>query len=201
MLNSCTSGIRSQTNSQTSTPISPSPLILKINPTTEMGWLFSLHPFFFPLPNEKGAGLGLANENETSLYPFVVVEFDTYGNKYYDPCYDYDVDCDHVAIDINSVVSMDYVKWYSGVKEARTNYDSINYDSASTNLTVTFTNFYDDGSPFENNLSYAIDLRKLCLNGLQLVSQLQQEHPLRYIHFTHGISIPTCNLLITSQCI
>lgn len=79
---------------------------------------FFLAPIDFPLPDMASGGLGLTNDNETSLYPFVAVEFDTYQNKYWDPPYYHqNNNGDHVGIDINFMVFENYMEWYSGVKE------------------------------------------------------------------------------------
>ncbi|XP_012072784.2 alpha-methyl-mannoside-specific lectin-like [Jatropha curcas] len=101
-----------------------------------------------------GGGLGLARENQTSKYPFLAVEFDTFLNSW-DPPYR-----QHVGIDINSVNSKTTTdwSWYKGIEDGQKVFASIAYDSTLKRLTVSFTAF----SYYQfigKNLIYDVDLR------------------------------------------
>ncbi|EEF44096.1 kinase, putative [Ricinus communis] len=123
------------------------------------GMAFFLAPTDFPFPDMAGGGFGLSKDNETSAYPFVAVEFDTYGNKGWDPPFD-SGNGEHVGIDINLTVSKNHTKWYTDIEDGRRNDASISYDSSSKVLSVTFTSFNSSSNEmFEQNLSYQVDLR------------------------------------------
>ncbi|KDP37605.1 hypothetical protein JCGZ_06948 [Jatropha curcas] len=102
-----------------------------------------------------GGGLGLAIENQTSKYPFLAVEFDTFRNSW-DPS-----SRQHVGIDINSVnsnITTDW-SWSKGMEDGQKVNASITYDSTLKRLTVSFTAFSNNDELIEQNLIYDVDLR------------------------------------------
>ncbi|KDP35962.1 hypothetical protein JCGZ_09934 [Jatropha curcas] len=113
---------------------------------------FFLSPVHFPLDNFAGGGLALARENQTSKYPFLAVEFDTFPNIW-DPPYQ------HVGIDINSVRSNITTAWLSNIQDGKKVFASVRYESTLKRLTVTFTGFGSSNNVIEQNLSYDVDLR------------------------------------------
>ncbi|KAH0634649.1 hypothetical protein KY290_038114 [Solanum tuberosum] len=107
-----------------------------------------------------GGGLGLANyysrQNTSRNQSFVAVEFDTFKNIDDPPG-------DHVGIDINYMVSIVNVTWFSNIPNGTRTDAWITYNSTSKNLSVVFTGF----QPQENTtvtvlqtLSYNLDLRE-----------------------------------------
>ncbi|KAJ9705536.1 hypothetical protein PVL29_003538 [Vitis rotundifolia] len=105
-----------------------------------------------------GGTLGLANENnETKLAPvkFIAVEFDTYRNPTRgDPA------GDHVGIDINSMISVETVKWSSNITGGKKNHVSISYTSSSHNLSVVLITEVTNSTNTTQSLSYKVDLRE-----------------------------------------
>lgn len=85
---------------------------------------------------------------------FVAVEFDTFRND------EFDLDSvgEHVGININNMKSEISTPWYCTITENRTYSASINYDSSTQNLSVTFTGFNYDNTPVRQNLSLVINL-------------------------------------------
>ncbi|OAY45261.1 L-type lectin-domain containing receptor kinase IX.1 [Manihot esculenta] len=115
------------------------------------GLAFFIAPMQFPVGNMAGGGLGLVRGNQTSKYPFLAIEFDSYSNSW-DPPYQ------HVGIDINSVVSNATSAWISNIEYGEKIYVSIRYDSLSKSLSVTFTGF-SSNNEIEQHLDYNVDLR------------------------------------------
>ncbi|KAH0634650.1 hypothetical protein KY290_038115 [Solanum tuberosum] len=125
------------------------------------GLAFFLAPAGSRIPDKKsaaGGGLGLAidsRQNTSKNHPFVAVEFDTFKN-YYDP------PGDHVGVNINSMVSVVNVTWFSSIPNGKRTDAWITYNSTSKNLSVVFTGFQPQGNTtvtFLQTLSYNIDLR------------------------------------------
>jgi serine/threonine protein kinase len=110
-------------------------------------------------PNSAGGFLGLFNgtNNQSSAFPLVYVEFDTFTNPEWDPL---DVKS-HVGINNNSLVSSNYTSWNATSHNQDIGRVLIFYDSARRNLSVSWT--YDlTSDPLENSsLSYIIDLSKV----------------------------------------
>ncbi|XP_042753999.1 L-type lectin-domain containing receptor kinase IX.2 [Lactuca sativa] len=107
------------------------------------------------LENYYGGGdIGLPFNSTTNLstVPFVAVEFDTYYNPSWDA-----TPLDHVGININNLSSVRYGYWWSNITYGKECRASINYDSVSKNLSVSYTNSRDD----IDELYYAIDLREV----------------------------------------
>ncbi|KAI3755397.1 hypothetical protein L1987_55194 [Smallanthus sonchifolius] len=96
-----------------------------------------------------------------TTYPFVAVEFDTYGQDDWDPKYpgtNVSID-DHLGININSTTSVAYRKWISNITNGEECRALIKYDADSKNLSVSFTNFKNNSSVWEAWLHHTIDLR------------------------------------------
>ncbi|KAI3755387.1 hypothetical protein L1987_55184 [Smallanthus sonchifolius] len=92
---------------------------------------------------------------------YVAVEFDTFGGNEWDPRYpgtNVTID-DHVGININSVTSVAYRKWYSNITYGKHCRALINYYANSKNLSVSFTSFQNNLPVWETGLNYTIDLR------------------------------------------
>ncbi|KAI3755362.1 hypothetical protein L1987_55159 [Smallanthus sonchifolius] len=91
-------------------------------------------------------GLPLNSTTNSNIYPFVAVEFDTFGSNDWDPK-DPDTDKfidEHVGININSITSVAYKKW--GRADSKT-------------LSVSFTSFQNNSTVWETRLNHTIDLR------------------------------------------
>ena len=112
----------------------------------------------FPLPVPvRGGGIGLvspgqlADSNYTNEHPFVAVEFDTFGNDW-DPPYD------HVGIDVKDIRTAYTTQWFSSRDER--GYDAvITYNSASNNLSVTFTGYKDNITKINQHLSSQVNMK------------------------------------------
>ncbi|KAJ4836298.1 hypothetical protein Tsubulata_008033 [Turnera subulata] len=108
-------------------------------------------------PNSAGGFLGLFNTTtrDSSQNHIVMVEFDTFPNPEWDPA------VEHVGININSVASSVYTPWNASLHSGDTADAWITYDSASKNLSVSWT-FQKTLSPLEKtSLSYVIDLKAI----------------------------------------
>ncbi|KAK7842799.1 l-type lectin-domain containing receptor kinase ix.1 [Quercus suber] len=125
------------------------------------GIMFFLSTPNFPAPKPTdGAGLGLLSRRQMgqpsflAANKFVAVEFDTFRNE------EFDLDSvgEHVGININNMKSEISTPWYCTITENRTYSASINYDSSTQNLSVTFTGFNYDNTPIQQNLSLVINL-------------------------------------------
>ncbi|KAI3671751.1 hypothetical protein L1987_87131 [Smallanthus sonchifolius] len=106
-------------------------------------------------------GLPFNFTTDTSVYPFVAVEFDSYGANSWDPK---DLDTgnfidDHVGININSITSSVSRKWFTNMTYGEEYGALINYHSDSKNLSVSFTSFKNNSLVWETRLDYTIDLR------------------------------------------
>ncbi|KAJ0773560.1 putative protein kinase RLK-Pelle-L-LEC family [Helianthus annuus] len=124
---------------------------------------------FFLAPNNsvmkagEAIGLPVIYKSNTSTYPFVAVEFDTYGGNVWDPVdpnSSRPID-EHVGIDISSLNSVAYRKWNNNITLGKECRALINYHADSKNLSVSFTNFKNNSPVWETGLSYTIDLRKV----------------------------------------
>ncbi|KAD4179331.1 hypothetical protein E3N88_27922 [Mikania micrantha] len=108
-------------------------------------------------------GLPFDSTIKNSRHRFVAVEFDTYGENDWDPK---DLDSnisigDHVGININSVTSVAYRKWYTNITYGKECRALINYHSDSKKLSVSFTNFINNSRVWETGLDYTYDLRRV----------------------------------------
>ncbi|KAF3956217.1 hypothetical protein CMV_018639 [Castanea mollissima] len=126
------------------------------------GIMFFLSTPNYPVPSPTdGAGLGLLSRNQMgqpiflAANKFVAVEFDTFPNEEFDPLNSVR---EHVGININNLKSQTSTPWYCTIKENRTYSASINYDSSTQNLSVTFTGFNYDNTIIQQHLSLVINL-------------------------------------------
>ncbi|KAI3671747.1 hypothetical protein L1987_87127 [Smallanthus sonchifolius] len=106
-------------------------------------------------------GLPIDPATQTSKHRFVAVEFDTYSGNDWDPI-DPDTNSsigDHVGININSITSIAYKKWYSNITYGKECRALISYYSDSKNLSVSFTGFINNSPVWETGLHYTIDLK------------------------------------------
>ncbi|KAL4555906.1 hypothetical protein LXL04_038538 [Taraxacum kok-saghyz] len=120
------------------------------------GIAFFLAPEGFQLPpKQEGSGIGLVGGDQvlnSTLNPFIAVEFDTYKN-------DWDPDGDHVGININSMVSVKNMTWSSSVYNGQKNVARVSYNSSEKRLSVAFTGF-DQSGVFTQRFSQVVDLKK-----------------------------------------
>ncbi|KAI3805141.1 hypothetical protein L1987_27238 [Smallanthus sonchifolius] len=109
--------------------------------------------------NRASIGLPLDFRTNTSLYPFVAVEFDTYGSDDWDPINQDNVSAgDHVGININSLTSVRYLSWVTNTRYGKEYTALINYDSDSKVLSVSFTS-YETNLGESKVLDHIIDLK------------------------------------------
>ncbi|XP_013748805.2 L-type lectin-domain containing receptor kinase IX.1-like [Brassica napus] len=110
-------------------------------------------------PNSAGGFLGLFNETNgySSRFPLVHVEFDTFFNDEWDPL---DIKS-HVGINNNSLASSNYTSWNASLHSQDTCHARITYDSASRNLSISWS-YEETSNPRESSsLFYIIDLAKV----------------------------------------
>ncbi|KAI3671755.1 hypothetical protein L1987_87135 [Smallanthus sonchifolius] len=100
-------------------------------------------------------GLPFIYQNNTNLYPFVAVEFDTYTDEW-DPS---PFGSNHVGINNKSLISVAYRNWQGDILGGSESRASINYDSVSKNISVSFTSLENNSVVWETGLDYTIDLR------------------------------------------
>ncbi|KAK3016248.1 hypothetical protein RJ639_006079 [Escallonia herrerae] len=133
------------------------------------GMTFFLAPVGFRIPDvQDGSSPGLVSgsqELNSTLNPFVAVEFDTFRNSWDPPN-------DHVGININSMISVKTKRWWSLVPYGLMNAARISYNSSTKNLSVVFTGFFNN-TVLLQHLSITVDLRKSNLQvGEGLTGQL-----------------------------
>ncbi|KAF5814437.1 putative protein kinase RLK-Pelle-L-LEC family [Helianthus annuus] len=85
---------------------------------------------------------------------FVWVEFDPYCNPW-----ESSSECDHVGINVNSRASVRNLPWEYDMSSRRECQAWIRYDSASQNLSVSFTGFQNNTVFQQDGLVYTVDLR------------------------------------------
>ncbi|KAM4088586.1 hypothetical protein ACJW30_07G082400 [Castanea mollissima] len=135
------------------------------------GITFFLSTPNYPVPSPTdGAGLGLLSRNQMNdatflaANKFVAVEFDTFPNEEFDPLNSVR---EHIGININNLKSQISTPWYCTIKENRTYSASINYDSSTQNLSVTFTGFNYDNTIIQQHLSLVINLTDHLLESVE----------------------------------
>ncbi|WCJ32025.1 Concanavalin A-like lectin protein kinase family protein [Euphorbia peplus] len=122
------------------------------------GFSFFLAPTDFRVPlNSAGAFMGLYNitTKNSSSSQIVHIEFDSVPDPEWDPPFQ------HVAININSLSSSTYTPWNTSLHSGDTAIVSINYDSTTMNLTVSWDYQLTDNSQEITSLSHRIDLREV----------------------------------------
>ncbi|KAM7470576.1 hypothetical protein LguiA_008759 [Lonicera macranthoides] len=110
-----------------------------------------------------GGAIGLPVNATTAnaTDPFVAVEFDTFWNQGWDPVNSTNSRIgDHVGININSLGSIRFEKWFSNITGGGVNEAWVNYDATSQNLSVVFTGFQNNQRVVQSGLSYTVDLRQ-----------------------------------------
>ncbi|XP_039140371.1 seed lectin-like [Dioscorea cayenensis subsp. rotundata] len=121
-----------------------------------LAFFLSPDPSIIPF-SSAGGFLGLVNTTTKSINvtanSIVAVEFDSFKN-------DWDPSDDHVGINVNSIQSVESIKWNSSIKNGRPANAWISYNASSMNLSVFLT--YEKDPVFDGNssLSYKVDLRK-----------------------------------------
>ncbi|KAF8017581.1 hypothetical protein BT93_H2689 [Corymbia citriodora subsp. variegata] len=119
------------------------------------GLAFFLAPVGFQIPvNAVGGFLGLFNttNSDSSSNQIVAVEFDTFANPEWDPAYE------HVGINKNSIASAVTTPWNASFHSEDTADVWIAYNSATKNLSVSWS-YQTTPNPQENtSISYQIDL-------------------------------------------
>ncbi|KAH7661960.1 Non-specific serine/threonine protein kinase protein [Dioscorea alata] len=121
-----------------------------------LAFFLSPDPSIIPF-SSAGGFLGLVNTTTKSINvsanSIVAVEFDSFKN-------DWDPSDDHVGINVNSIQSVESIKWNSSIKNGRPANAWISYNASSMNLSVFLT--YEKYPVFDGNsiLSCKVDLRK-----------------------------------------
>ncbi|KAI3755383.1 hypothetical protein L1987_55180 [Smallanthus sonchifolius] len=108
-----------------------------------------------------GGSIGLPFDfrTNTTLYPFVAVDFDTYGSNDWDPINQDHVRIgDHVGININSLTSVRSQSWVTKTTYGKEYTALINYYSDSNHLIVSFTS-YENNLGESKFLDHTIDLK------------------------------------------
>ncbi|XP_027338104.1 L-type lectin-domain containing receptor kinase IX.1-like [Abrus precatorius] len=122
------------------------------------GLAFFLADPMLPLLTDivEGGGLGLVDGKQvlnSTPYSFVAVEFDTFKNSW-------DPDNPHVGVNFNSMMSNITAPWLIDMPANKVYDCSIDYNSSTYNLRVSFTGYHDStGAVVENSISYKVDLR------------------------------------------
>ncbi|KAL5054481.1 hypothetical protein RYX36_035163 [Vicia faba] len=124
--------------------------------------------FFMADPNlpvlkniKEGGGLGLVDADQvlkSTQHSFVAVEFDTFNNPSWDPS----GEGTHVGLNFNSMRSNITKPWLTNILKWKVYNCSIEYNSDTFNLSVSFTMYDDDeDKPVEGYISHKVDLRDL----------------------------------------
>ncbi|KAL2343871.1 hypothetical protein Fmac_005156 [Flemingia macrophylla] len=151
--------------------------------------------FFLADPNlpllkviKEGGGLGLVDGNQvlnSTQHPFVAVEFDTFHNQW-DPS-----GSTHVGLNFNSMKSNITKPWDTDIQTWNVYNCSIEYNSSTLNLSVSFT-VYSDDKQVEEYLSYKVDLReylpgRVILGFSAATGKLYEVHTLRSWSFSSSL--------------
>lgn len=104
----------------------------------------------------EGGGLGLVDGDQvlnSTQHPFVAVEFDTFKNQW-------DPDGHHVGMNFNSLRSNITAPWFIDISESKVYNCSIEYNSTTLNLSVSFNGYsVTNDTIVQNYTSYKVDLR------------------------------------------
>ncbi|KAH7517652.1 hypothetical protein FEM48_Zijuj09G0087300 [Ziziphus jujuba var. spinosa] len=111
-------------------------------------------PFGIPSTTD-GSRMGLieASVSTSSSHPFVAVEFDTLRN-YFDPI---DVG-EHVGVNVKDMISSKYSSWSCNISTLKVYNATVSYSSRMKNLSVIYTGYNKEDVPFQQSLSYEINL-------------------------------------------
>ncbi|EOA34908.1 hypothetical protein CARUB_v10019987mg [Capsella rubella] len=130
------------------------------SPNFGHGFAFFLAPAGIVVPPNSASGfLGLFNEtnNYSSRFPLVHIEFDTFPNPEWDP----PGIQSHVGINKMSLISSSFTYWNASLHSQDLCRARISYDSASTNLSISWS-YEETSNPQESSsLFYIIDLSKV----------------------------------------
>ncbi|KAH7517653.1 hypothetical protein FEM48_Zijuj09G0087400 [Ziziphus jujuba var. spinosa] len=111
-------------------------------------------PFGIPSTTDaSGMGLTEAGGSTSSSHPFVAVEFDTLRN-YFDPI---DVG-EHVGVNVKDMISSKYSSWSCNISTLKVYNATVSYSSRMKNLSVIYTGYNKEDVPFQQSLSYEINL-------------------------------------------
>ncbi|KAM7474819.1 hypothetical protein LguiB_022062 [Lonicera macranthoides] len=111
----------------------------------------------------RGGAFGLPIDPVTIVPTarFVAVEFDTYWNNGWDPLNSANTSIgDHVGIDISSLHSVAYEKWWSRIPRGLEYEACISYNATLKDLSVVFTGYQNNTKVQQDGLHYTVDLRK-----------------------------------------
>ncbi|KAM7470580.1 hypothetical protein LguiA_008763 [Lonicera macranthoides] len=111
----------------------------------------------------RGGAFGLPIDPVTIVPTarFVAVEFDTYWNNGWDPLNSANASIgDHVGIDISSLHSVAYKKWWSLIPRGLEYEACVSYNAASKDLSVVFTGYQNNTRVHQDGLHHKIDLRR-----------------------------------------
>ncbi|XP_012572412.1 L-type lectin-domain containing receptor kinase IX.1-like [Cicer arietinum] len=106
---------------------------------------------------QAGGGLGIdvVDGNQNILVDgynqFVALEFDTFSN-------DWDPDGAHVGLNVNSVMSVILEEWSTDIPNDRVYNCSVEYNSRSSYLNVSFTGYGFEGVPITKYFGYHINI-------------------------------------------
>ncbi|KAK7400392.1 hypothetical protein VNO78_11598 [Psophocarpus tetragonolobus] len=155
------------------------------------GMAFFLADPNLPLLNniKEGGGLGLVDGKQvlnSTQHPFVAVEFDTFINPLWDP-----QGGTHVGLNFNSMKSKITKPWLTNIQKWNVYNCSIEYNSSTLNLSVSFT-MYRDTKPVEEYISYKVDLRdylpgRVILGFSAATGRLYEVHTLRSWSFNSSL--------------
>ncbi|KAJ0041267.1 hypothetical protein Pint_27755 [Pistacia integerrima] len=124
------------------------------------GLAFFLAPAEFQIPpNSAGGFLGLFNTTTaySSSNQIVMVEFDSFSNREWDPA---DVK-DHVGINNNSISSAVYTRWNASSHSGDIADTWITYNATTKNVSVSWSYRTTPNSQENTHLFYKIDLMKV----------------------------------------
>nr|XP_043633490.1 L-type lectin-domain containing receptor kinase IX.1-like [Erigeron canadensis] len=130
-------------------------------PSYAHGLCFFLAPVSFQIPPNSGGGfLGLFNTTyiDSPQNQMIVVEFDTYSNKEWDPPKGFE----HVGININSVSSANYTFWDASLHSGDPGDAWVSYNSTTQMLNLRWSyGAGNDSDTDTSQLSYQVDLREV----------------------------------------
>ncbi|XP_057419666.1 L-type lectin-domain containing receptor kinase IX.1-like [Lotus japonicus] len=108
---------------------------------------------------KQGGGLGIVDGKQvlkSTQHSFVAVEFDTYNNEEWDP----PKQGTHVGLNFNSMKSSITKPWLTDIQKRRVYNCSIQYNSSTLDLRVSFTMYSDDtDKAIVEHIVYKVDLR------------------------------------------
>ncbi|KAI4378639.1 hypothetical protein MLD38_016092 [Melastoma candidum] len=122
------------------------------------GLTFFIAPANYHIPPNSGGGFfGLLNLTTGALFKdgIIMVEFDTYPNREYDPL------TSHVGINVNSIASVVNASWDALAESGKTAQCRISYNARMKNLSVAWTYAGSALSVENQSLWHVVDLSKV----------------------------------------